>query len=431
MRPVHEDHADDLIADDEAKDRVPLKNRKSAASVLADAAASSRSSNSNVTIEHGQVTLRFPPLFSSDFGPSALLYPTPTLTTRMNFGEGLIPSMSNNDCFSVMRPTIELPLDELLNHVDAADSPQSWHQMDQILPESRQMDDALMYPPVEVAQPQQDVVMQSSPSITDNQNAAPITQTTSITPLPTTTVPVNTRGPFITGRRAGDEESSNDSEEDSDELSSARPFILKSHPTSALTTNPFPLTLSHLKDLPQTIAPSKVNSLFGPRSNTPTGRPTLTVRTQSTVPMARSGGPGATATSLNPAVLRHTPTSAGGINSAPGGVKAECSNCGATHTPLWRRGLNDELNCNACGLYCKLHKRPRPKSMRNTHGEGRTQTAPRQETVDVMGKSQSPLRPSSLVQPIHGPVIAQCYNCHTTATPLWRKDDEGKTVCNA
>ncbi|OAX33978.1 glucocorticoid receptor-like (DNA-binding domain) [Rhizopogon vinicolor AM-OR11-026] len=26
---------------------------------------------------------------------------------------------------------------------------------------------------------------------------------------------------------------------------------------------------------------------------------------------------------------------------------------------------------------------------------------------------------------------AQCYGCHTTATPLWRKDDEGKIVCNA
>ncbi|KAF8908712.1 hypothetical protein CPB85DRAFT_1253899 [Mucidula mucida] len=23
----------------------------------------------------------------------------------------------------------------------------------------------------------------------------------------------------------------------------------------------------------------------------------------------------------------------------------------------------------------------------------------------------------------------QCYNCHTTTTPLWRKDDEGKTAC--
>jgi hypothetical protein len=25
-----------------------------------------------------------------------------------------------------------------------------------------------------------------------------------------------------------------------------------------------------------------------------------------------------------------------------------------THMPLWGRSLNDELNCNACGLSCKL-----------------------------------------------------------------------------
>ncbi|GFY69048.1 uncharacterized protein TNIN_149681 [Trichonephila inaurata madagascariensis] len=33
-------------------------------------------------------------------------------------------------------------------------------------------------------------------------------------------------------------------------------------------------------------------------------------------------------------------------------------------TALWRRSQNGEFICNACGLYYKLHNKPRPKDMR-------------------------------------------------------------------
>ncbi|KAI5980510.1 hypothetical protein EDD15DRAFT_2393244 [Pisolithus albus] len=155
----------------------------------------------------------------------------------------------------------------------------------------------------------------------------------------------------------------------------------------------------------------------------------------------------------------------GANGGANGPVKAECSNCGATHTPLWRRGLNDELNCNACGLYCKLHKRPRPKTMRSNHAERHSNTStshpPTQITTHTPTSSNAHGRHSTTNvrsgdvtgDGTHGTGYtnshggnngggrsntsagtngsAQCYNCHTTATPLWRKDDEGKTVCNA
>ncbi|KAI6040093.1 hypothetical protein EDC04DRAFT_2567615, partial [Pisolithus marmoratus] len=88
-----------------------------------------------------------------------------------------------------------------------------------------------------------------------------------------------------------------------------------------------------------------------------------------------------------------------------------CHACGATHTPLWRCRLNDELNCNACGLYCKF-----------VSGQG--------------GNNNGEVAQGAGHATMHGGHTGtngsvQCYNCHTTATPLWRKDNEGKTICNA
>ncbi|RDX49736.1 hypothetical protein OH76DRAFT_1515009 [Lentinus brumalis] len=287
-------------------------------------------------------SLRFPSLFSNDFGPAALLFPSPSTTNPMTYGEGV--ASTNNDGFSIIRPTIELPLDELLN----ADSPGGWSSGGYNHVDARHNDRF---------ESQEDVEMKVA------------TAESSYPPHAARAEP------------AAEDES-----------------MLKSAALRSVSA------LSGMEDVvPRTITPSRIGPNSGPGANASTStskRPSLSVRTQSV--STRSTGP--SATPVNSSQQNST------SNSAPGGVKAECSNCGATHTPLWRRGLNDELNCNACGLYCKLHKRPRPKSMRNNHGEGRAQAAPRQESQEV---------------------VAQCYNCHTTATPLWRKDDEGKTVCNA
>ncbi|ORX88181.1 hypothetical protein K493DRAFT_319562 [Basidiobolus meristosporus CBS 931.73] len=111
-------------------------------------------------------------------------------------------------------------------------------------------------------------------------------------------------------------------------------------------------------------------------------------------------------------VLSQTPplssssSASSGNSSINNDSKLSCKNCGVTSTPLWRRSANDELLCNACGLYLKLHNMARPKTMKPhvVRKDSRTDD------------SQS--------QPV-------CTNCLTTTTPLWRRDEEGATLCNA
>lgn len=86
-----------------------------------------------------------------------------------------------------------------------------------------------------------------------------------------------------------------------------------------------------------------------------------------------------------------------------------CSNCGSISTPSWRRcpeGRN--LLCNACGLYQKLHKRPRPLMIRE---DGSVQ----------------------VIRSINSSGMNICQNCKTTETPIWRRSPDGKNqmLCNA
>ncbi|KAM0755275.1 hypothetical protein T439DRAFT_322314 [Meredithblackwellia eburnea MCA 4105] len=90
----------------------------------------------------------------------------------------------------------------------------------------------------------------------------------------------------------------------------------------------------------------------------------------------------------------------------------QCSHCQSIVTPLWRRGPDDELLCNACGLYQKLHSKPRPK----TFGKGGARSRASNGAAAQAAASATP---------------PQCHNCAATSTPMWRKDPDGNLCCNA
>lgn len=279
--------------------------------------------------------VRFPALFNSDFSPTALLGPSAPKDAsrpRMSYGEDFISVHMNIDSsdesMSVTRPAFEFPLDELMNSPDAHAgisvelTDASAH--DQAAASAAAEFQAFKIPATPSFDPTQakpDLPKLSTPftfgdSYMTSFRPQPVTLSPSsdlVSPVtttvaPTPTPPVNTRGrPRSSSKHQRDEDT----------------FTPPSMPARASRH-------SHSSSVPLISSQSPYEVSPTSTSATPSRRNSLKA--------ARHAAPSAT-----PPPRAQRPTHG---NTAPGGVKSECANCGATSTPLWRRGLNDELNCN-------------------------------------------------------------------------------------
>ncbi|KAJ5716059.1 hypothetical protein N7493_007970 [Penicillium malachiteum] len=81
-----------------------------------------------------------------------------------------------------------------------------------------------------------------------------------------------------------------------------------------------------------------------------------------------------------------------------------CRNCTTSTTPLWRRDEVGNVLCNACGLFLKLHGRPRPISLKTdvikSRNRVKTGQGPKRKSGGPVDMNGLPAQPDSGTPPL-------------------------------
>lgn len=121
----------------------------------------------------------------------------------------------------------------------------------------------------------------------------------------------------------------------------------------------------------------------------------------------------------------------------------QCANCETEKTPMWRKTVDNTTNtvltlCNACGIYYKTKGSHRPRlliSKKNILSLSELFDKFESEQQDKLPKlEQVEKKPKVLVKndiKLEDLNIIRCSNCENINTSIWRRDDNGKSICNA